>query len=221
MCFSASASFGAGMVLSIIGVASIKKAQSPSHLIFASIPFIFGVQQITEGFVWLSLLNPNFASFQQVSTYLYLFVAQVVWPVWVPLGILQLEPKESRRILQKILVPIGAIVSIYLAACLWLFHVEASVVDYHIAYQEDYPEAVSRYFGGFYVLATVLPPFFSRIRRMWWLGTAILIAYVITSLFFTGYIVSVWCFFAAVISISVYIILLELKKPQKLLQNKI
>lgn len=36
MCFSASASFGAGVVLNVIGVASIKKAQHSTHLPFAS-----------------------------------------------------------------------------------------------------------------------------------------------------------------------------------------
>ena len=84
MCFSASASFGAGVVLSVIGVASIKKAKSPTQIIFASIPLIFAVQQITEGFLWLSLTHSNFASLKQVTTYIFLFFAQIVWPIWVP-----------------------------------------------------------------------------------------------------------------------------------------
>ena len=40
MCFSAGASFGAGVLLSVIGVASVKKTSSSSQLIFASIPFV-------------------------------------------------------------------------------------------------------------------------------------------------------------------------------------
>jgi hypothetical protein len=211
MCFSAGASFGAGVVLSVIGVASIKKAQSSSQIIFASIPLIFAIQQITEGFVWLSLSNPAYASLQQVATYNFLFFAQVVWPVWVPFAILKLEPKERRRKSEMFLVGIGSLVSLYLAFCLLTFHVEAKIIGYHIAYQQDYPSAISNYCGGLYVIATIVPPFFSRIRRMWMLGTTILISYVITTIFYTDYIVSVWCFFASIISIAVFAILHEIK----------
>src|SRR6478735_5488520 len=124
MCFSAGASFGAGIILSVIGVASIKKVQTSSQIIFACIPLIFAVQQITEGFVWLSLSNSAYASSQQVATYNFLFFAQVVWPIWVPFAIFKLEPKERRRRAEIILVIIGVLVSLYFAYCLLTFHVE-------------------------------------------------------------------------------------------------
>ena len=57
MCFSANASFGAGVVLTIIGVAAIKKVQHPSQILFASIPLLFAVQQISEGILWITLLR--------------------------------------------------------------------------------------------------------------------------------------------------------------------
>lgn len=219
MCFSAGASFGAGIVLSAIGVASIKKAKSSSQIIFAGIPLIFAVQQITEGFLWLSLSNPGYAPLQQVTTYIFLFFAQVVWPVWVPFAILKLEPKERRKKSEKVLVGIGALVSVYLAYCLLIFPAEAKIVEYHISYEQNYPAAIARYCGFLYIVATIVPPFFSRIRRMWMLGTAILISYVITTIFYTDYIVSVWCFFASIISIAVYAILYELNNPNKIISK--
>lgn len=97
MCFSASASFGAGVILSVIGIASIKKVQSPSQIIFVSIPLIFAVQQIMEGFLWLALTNTHYAPLQKFTTYVFLFFAQVVWPFWVPYVILKLEIKERRK----------------------------------------------------------------------------------------------------------------------------
>ena len=48
MCFSTEASFISGAVLSIIGIATIKKAQTPAQIIFAVIPLLFAVQQIAE-----------------------------------------------------------------------------------------------------------------------------------------------------------------------------
>lgn len=219
MCFSASASFGAGVVLSIVGVASIKKAKSSSQLSFASIPVLFAVLQITEGFLWLSLTNPGFASLQQGTTYTFLFIAQVVWPVWVPYAIYRLEPRERRRKSMMILVGIGGLVSIYLAFCLLTFPVGAKVLGYHISYEQNYPAAIRRFSGLLYIIATIVPPFLSRIRFMWLLGTAILISYAITTIFYTNYIVSVWCFFASVISIAVYAILYQFNNHKKMISK--
>lgn len=219
MCFSASASFGAGVVLSVIGVASIKKTQSPSQIPFASIPLLFAVQQITEGFLWLSLTDPAYASLQQAATYNFLFLAQVAWPVWVPFAILKLEPKERQRLIEKVLVGIGAVVSLYLAYCLFSFHVDAKVIGYHISYKQDYPSALGRFGGLLYVIATIAPPFFSQIKRMWLLGASVLVSYVITTVLYTDYIVSVWCFFASIISMAIYAILHNLKISNQDLSN--
>jgi hypothetical protein len=212
MCFSASASFGAGIVLTGIGIVSIKKADTPSKSLFASIPLIFGVQQITEGFLWLALSNPDFVALKEPSTYIFLFFAQIVWPFWVPFSILKLEKDQRRKKTEKILMFIGAIVSVYLAYCLVFFKVEAKIIGMHISYLQDYPKGLSRYGGILYILATIAPPFFSSVKRMWMLGTAILISYIMTAIFYTDYIVSVWCFFAAIISITVYAIMYEVKK---------
>lgn len=212
MCFSASASFGAGIVLSVIGVASIKKVQQPSQIVFASIPLLFAIQQITEGFLWISLTNQAYAFMQQFSTYTFLFFAQVLWPVWVPLSIVLLEKEKKRKQIGKILVIIGAVVSCYLAYCLVLFHVESKIISHHISYEQNYPKELSRYGGLLYVIATITPPFFSSIKRMWMLSTAILISYIITAIFYKDHVVSVWCFFAAVISIAVFALMNEIKK---------
>jgi hypothetical protein len=213
MCFSATASFGAGIMLSGIGIASIKKADTSSKLFFACIPLIFGVQQITEGFIWLALSNPDFIPMKEPSTYLFLFFAQIVWPFWVPFSILKLEKDQRRKKIEKILMIVGAIVSIYLAYCLIFFKVEAKIIGMHISYFQDYPKDLSHYGGILYVLATIAPPFFSSVKKMWILGAAILISYIITTIFYTDYIVSVWCFFAAIISITVYAIMYGVKNP--------
>ena len=64
MCFSAGASFSAGVVLSVIGVATIRIVKHPSQLLFACIPIIFAVQQISEGVLWKTLPDPAFATIQ-------------------------------------------------------------------------------------------------------------------------------------------------------------
>jgi len=212
MCFSAGASFGAATILSTIGVLSIKKAQSPSDTVFASIPMLFAIQQLAEGVLWLALSNPSYAWLQQGATYIFLVFAQVIWPLLVPVSILLLEKKEERKKVQKVLIGIGAVISVYLGFCLLFYNVQASIVGYHISYELDFPPT----FGGvgslLYVIATIVPPFFSSYKRMWTLGTAILISYIITMIFYTDYIISVWCFFASIISIAVLAIMYEIKK---------
>lgn len=215
MCFSASASFTAGVVLSVIGVASIRKSSTRSQLAFATIPMIFAVQQICEGFLWLALETPSFSSLQAMMTYLFLFFAQVVWPLWVPLAIYLLEENPKRKKIQKGLLGMGILVSAYLAYCLLSYPVLGKVLGYHISYEQDYPEALSLYGGGFYVIATILPPFLSSVKRMWMLGLLILISYIITTIFYEDYIVSVWCFFASVISICVLFVMYEMQKKGK------
>ena len=91
MCFSASASFGAGIVLSVIGIASLKKVQHASQIPFAALPLIFAIQQFSEGILWLVLPNLEYLILRQVITYVFLFFAQIVWPVWVPFAILLLD----------------------------------------------------------------------------------------------------------------------------------
>ena len=59
MCFSATASFGASAVLGAIGIIAVAKAKTKPQRLFATIPLIFAVQQLTEGLLWLSLKNAD------------------------------------------------------------------------------------------------------------------------------------------------------------------
>lgn len=213
MCFSAGASFGAGVVLSAIGITSLKKSASSAQLPFAGIPLLFAVQQLTEGVLWLSLTDPDLAALKTASTHLFLVIAQVVWPFWVPFSIFRLETRARTRLAGKLLVATGSLVSLYLAYCLFRFPVEAKITGNHMAYKQDFPPQFILICGFLYFIATITPPFFSRIRRMWMLGATIFLAYVISTIFYADHLVSVWCFFAALISIAVFFIIHEINKP--------
>ncbi len=221
MCFSASVSFGAGVVLTVIGVASIKKTHHRSQLLFASIPFIFGLQQLSEGILWVTLPNPEYEYIQKIFTYVYLFFAQTVWPIWVPIAIVLLEKEATRKNIQKVFVASGLLAGIYMSYCLFSFDVAAKITGRHIAYLQDYPENTKILSIVLYGLATIVPSFFSHIKRMWMLGTTILVSYVITYIFYYQYILSVWCFFSSIISLSIYAIMIEISnsEPKNSLTN--
>ncbi len=215
MCFSANASFTAGVVLTVIGVASIRKTHHRRQYIFASIPLIFGVQQLAEGVLWLSIPNPDYLNIRKIFTYIFLFFAETVWPIWVPIAILLLEKKATRSKIQKYFVIAGLIVGIYMAYCLFSFYVEAQIVGKHIAYVQKYPESLRLISVVLYGLATIVPSFFSNFKKMWILGTTIFISYAITAIFYENYVVSVWCFFASIISLSIYVVMIEISNAEK------
>ncbi|WP_309607728.1 DUF6629 family protein [Flavobacterium sp.] len=212
MCFSAGASFTAGVVLTVIGVASIKKTNHKSQLFFASIPFIFGVQQFAEGILWLTIPIGNYFVLQKMATYVYLFFAHILWPLWVPIAILLIEKIRTRKTIQKFLVVTGIIVSLYLAYCLSTYKVSAVIEGHHINYILDYSDLMNNFWIFLYALATIAPPFFSHIKRMWILGFTILVSYLITQIFYENYILSVWCFFSSIISIIVYFFIKDISK---------
>ena len=54
MCFSASASFVAGTGLCVVGVAALRQTVARSEIPLAMIPLLFGLQQLTEGVIWLT-----------------------------------------------------------------------------------------------------------------------------------------------------------------------
>lgn len=78
MCFSASSSFGAAIVISTIGVMAIKKVSIPAHYFFPLIPLFFAMQQFAEGILWLALTDSSYAPLEWTATYFFLFFAQVV-----------------------------------------------------------------------------------------------------------------------------------------------
>jgi hypothetical protein len=218
MCFSATASFTAGAVLTATGVLTLKKISAPEQRAFAVIPFLFGVQQFAEGFVWLGLTHPEWTEWQRPAAFLFLTFAQVVWPVWVPFSIMKLEQKTSRRKVLLGFTGLGLLVSSYLAYCLFVYPVETDVVGYHIHYTLLFPLALMPFSGIVYFIPTVISPFVSSIKRMPILGIVIWASYLFTKFYYREHVISIWCFIAAIFSVLVYAILVARQREQRQLR---
>ena len=214
MCFSATASFGAGAVLLAIGIVSVKKSASVPQKVLSCVPLIFSVQQFTEGVLWLSMAHSVLTQWREMATYVFLAFAQVVWPVMVPLSVMLLEKDPINKRILKGFLALGITVSLYLAYCLLFYKVEASVSSYHIQYDVDYPR-LFRHSGALYFMATVLPSVITSIKSLRLLGVIIFLSYVVTIIFYERYLVSVWCYFAAIISIVVLSVITEMNRVPK------
>jgi hypothetical protein len=212
MCFSSTASFIGGAVISAIGIVTIRKIHQPSHVLFATIPIFFGFQQIVEGLLWLALQKPGLDGLENVSTHIFLVMAQVIWPVMIPVSIMHMERSPRKRKILSVFLAIGIILACYYSYCLITFSVHPTIKGYHIQYDTEFPKSLAMVAFFFYIAATLPPLFISSIKRMYMFGLLMTFSCLVTGIFYTQYLTSVWCFFAALISAVIFWILSDAKK---------
>jgi len=207
MCFSAEASFAGGVIISAIGIATVTKVHKSSQIVFASIPLFFGVQQIVEGSLWLTIPLPEYADLRQVGTYIFLIMADFLWPTMIPLSVLLMEQNKKKRKYLMVLLGMGIALSLYYAYCLITFSVAPQIMGYHIHYETTFPKSLSMPAFIVYLMVTITPLFISSIKRTHMMGILMFLSCLVTAIFFTQYLTSVWCFFAALLSGVIYWIL--------------
>ncbi len=216
MCFSVEASFAGGVIISAVGIGTIRKVHLPSQILFASIPLFFGIQQFTEGILWLTIPLSDYFMIQRISVCLFLIMAFVIWPVMIPLSVLFMETsKKKKKILFTLLIA-GIVVSVYYGLCLLIFSVNPRIEGFHIKYHNDFPKTLTDVATIFYLVATIAPLFVSSVKKTHLLGILMTLSCLISIIFFTQYLTSVWCFFAALMSGVVFWILSDSHKEFKL-----
>ena len=213
MCFSPEASFTASVVLLTAGAFAIKESGFSPKLPFAVIPIFFAVQQFSEGILWLALQHPGYENWRRTSTIFFLIFAQVVWPFWVPLSIYLVEKKQPAKNILKLFSIVGGLLSICLLYRILEFPVTASIDCRHILYSLVVPGYWVVPVDIMYLSVTILPPFISTAKRTNLLGIIMILSLVISELFYTKDLISVWCFFAAILSSVVIYVLRKMPKP--------
>ncbi len=212
MCFSASASFLASGYLTIMGALCLRKNKLKEATLFAAIPLLFAVQQFSEGLLWLSFSH-NWPQIQHLMPYIFLFFAFFLWPIWIPVSVMLVEPHKARRKHLTALTIIGGLVSLYLYGHVLLHGVGAQALHCHIYYDVTVPEAGTIIGMIVYLLTTCIPFFISSLPIMWLFGLFLLLSYWFTYIFYFTYLISLWCFFAAVLSGCVYVAIMRLNQP--------
>jgi hypothetical protein len=200
MCFSATASFGASAMLASIGILSINKAKTSSLKVMAIIPFVFSMQQFSEGWVWLSLTNQGFDGWKIPGMYLFLFFAEVAWPICISYAMMRIEKIARRKMILRGIFFISILLSAVLAYSLFVFHSDVRVMGNHVMYTIDTSESFKSFTNMIYILTAVIPPFISSMNKAKWIGVVLIVSYIIAKVFFENYIISIWCYFATIIS---------------------
>lgn len=197
MCFSATASFASSIVLLGIGFLTLKAPRLSGELLFAAIPLLFAIQQFSEGMLWLTFLY-NSPLLNVVMTYLYSFFSHVLWPIYLPLSVLLIEPPGRRRLVLAVFVAIGYVVGVYLLFSITEFGITSRLTDQHIEY-------VAPHFFGIatmsaYLLATAIAPMLSTHLTGKLFGILAFLSFASAYYFYTTWFISVWCLFAALLS---------------------
>jgi hypothetical protein len=198
MCFSAPVSFVAAAVLLAVGAVAVRRTRRAAEWAFALIPAWFGVQQLMEGGLWLTLAQPQQACLNTVLTQGFSAFSQVIWPIYIPLAVWLLEPAGWRRSAIGLLALAGAVVSLYLLWYLLRVPAVAQVQGQHIAY--IFPHFHQPLATALYLLGACVSPLLSHFRVVRWFGLLATFSLLTTALAYSQWFISVWCFFAALLS---------------------
>lgn len=205
MCFSATASFSAGALLLGIGALTLRSALATRQrraLPFAAIPTLFAMQQLIEGVIWLTF--PQEATrLNAVLTHVYSFFSHVLWPVYVPVAVVLMEPEGWRRRALAALVAAGAALGAYLLYVLVALPVVSKPTGQHIEYVSPHFFAAATM--TLYLLSTTASPLFSSHRWVKAFGALALLAFGAAYYFYAQWFISVWCLFAALLSTVIYL----------------
>lgn len=203
MCFSANASFTTSALLLLCGIVTLKRAQKNQHML-AAIPVLFALQQFCEGLVWRGLSAGIYPAF---AIYSYLFFVDIVWPLWVPLSLKKISTKKSEKEALKIPIIAGSIIAIASAIGFTIPPVVATIEHHHIYYAVPLSSWLQLALSFCYLIAILVPFFIVKKKYLALMGTTLAISYLISLFFFYKYHLSVWCFFAAFISIFMFLVI--------------
>jgi hypothetical protein len=197
VCFSAEADVAGGIVVGAIGVDAFRNLRGRNnHLLLATLPLLLGAHQLDEAFVWWSTEGRVPHDVGRVALWIYLLIAFVVLPIFVPVAVFALEPTTQRRWQMIPFIALGVGVSAVMFAAMLRAPVGATEHPYHLAYD------VRINHGGLvvalYVVAVCGALLFSGYRHVAIFGVANLLAVALLARLTIDGFASLWCGYAAV-----------------------
>lgn len=229
MCFSATASYCAAAVLVTTGIYAVQQARRlhPPYWMWALVPVLFGIQQAFEGRVWQALDAGN-ADVALTFALGFHFFSHFLWLWWLPLCSYLAEPRKTSKIRKNIFV--GCAIFGALAGALTysviLLHPEwmtLAVREHSIIYIFSAPYRSSINIPVtpvmLYGLTILVPLLFSSHRQIRIFGGLVALSMALASAAYNEAFVSVWCLFAAVISLYIVYMIRHLVAESKLIHN--
>lgn len=202
MCYSATASFVASGVIATVGIATLRHVREPRTLLFAAVPMLFSLHQFTEGLVWLGLEGRIGPAALDHASFLFMVYAQGILPFLMPLAVVLMEPPGWRRRAILSLTVLGAVVAGLMMGGLIFLESRCFIQGNSIAYRN--PVTGDLLLSLLYILVTCGALILSTHRVVRWYGVFNIVALAITQIVKEYAFASVWCFYAATMSVVIY-----------------
>jgi len=193
--------------IGIIGILTLRKVSVAKEIIFALLPLLFALHQFTQGFVWLGLNNLTDANTLQIAKTIFIFYAQGLLQFLVPLAIWLLEPQGTRKTIIGILTVLGAILTIYTLWGLYMYPTSVSIQNSALVYVN--PATKHFWVAALYILTTCGSLIFSSSIAIQLFGLLNLFGITVVHLLKPYAFTSVWCLYAAVVSVVLYFYFIE------------
>ena len=201
------ANFTLAGVLLAIGVLTLRHVSAPREYAFASLPLLFGLHQFDQGLVWLGLYGVGSQATLRVAATVFVFYAQAVLPLLVPLAIWLIEPRGPKRMLILALALLGGLLGAYVAWGLITVPTRVYLQDGTLVYDNPMTEQV--WIAVTYVLTTCGSLILSRsvsIQIFGWLNlVGLSVVFMVAQYSFTA----LWCLYAALVSVVLYLHFVE------------
>jgi hypothetical protein len=202
MCYSPTASFASAALIGTIGVMTLRHVRSPQTLLFGATPILFALHQFTEGLVWLGLQGRIGSIGRDHAAFLFTLYAQGVLPFLMPLAVALMEPPGWRKRVVSGLTIVGAIAAMWDAYGLIFLPTRVFVDHNAIAYRNVMTGSLI--ISLLYILASCGALLLSSYPVVRWYGILNVIALTVVELVRDYAFASVWCFYAALMSIMLY-----------------
>ena len=196
MCFSPQADVAGGLVVTAIGVDSWRHVGvRRGRRMLAALPLLLGVHQLIEVAVWWGAQGRISNHTGRIAMWLYLLIAFVVLPVYVPLAVLMLEPSGRRKLQMAPFVALGTVVAAVLLAAMIDGPVNVALRPWHLAYSIHV--GAGGLVVGLYVVAICGALLLSGYRHVAIFGLANLLAVALLAWLLIDGFASLWCGYAA------------------------
>ena len=202
MCFSANAKFIPSAANAAVRVATLSHVRQPRAVLFAAVPLLFALHQFTEGFVWLGIDSDIRPDAKGHVVFLFVLYAQGILPFLMPLAVLLMEPSGWRRTVVASLTIVGAVLCGYVFYGLIADETHVRVVDHSLNY--DNARTSTWWVARLYVIVTCGSLIASSHRVVMWFGLLNLAGVVVTLIVKSYAFTSIWCLYAAIISVMIY-----------------
>lgn len=209
MCFSAPVSFAASAALVVSGAVGMRIAvrKDRTFIPINLLAFCFAIQQFLEGMIWS---GPSWIAASTLAKG-FLFFALFVYPWFLGTTCYFLTHNPKRQRVLAGFAGVGLLYGILVyGSVLMAPHFNVNLAGAHISYRYEVlggdlvGSSLSwSFLVPLYVILTIVPLFICDRPYAWVVGLVVLATAILSAFVYTHYFVSVWCFFATIVSLVI------------------